>query len=164
MGPIGHTAISSVVAGGVYLATKSPSAAGITLGVGVLLDLDHLFDFLAWYVNPRQTRVYFLLHAWEYGLIGLAVLGWVYYHPFFLAAVFAQLAHVATDHFHNGLSRWAYFVSYRIIVRFDAGRITRTTDMPRRYISWLHLLPFGRQLEPWLQRKIETRMINSRED
>ena len=70
LGPIGHTIVSSAVAGGVYLATKSPGAAGITVGVGVLLDLDHLFDLFRWYAKPNQSKVYVPLHAWEYAIIG----------------------------------------------------------------------------------------------
>ena len=68
MGPIGHTVISSAVAGGTWAITGSPAAAGVALGVGVLMDLDHLFDYFQRYIKGKNNRVYLLLHAWEYPL------------------------------------------------------------------------------------------------
>jgi len=41
MGPIGHTVVSGAAGGAVFLATGSPMAGAVTLGVGLLLDLDH---------------------------------------------------------------------------------------------------------------------------
>ena len=42
MGPMGHTVVSSAAGGAAFLATGSPVAGAVTLGVGVLLDLDRL--------------------------------------------------------------------------------------------------------------------------
>ena len=47
MGPLGLTVVSSAVAGGVWAATGSPAAEGITLGVVVLIDVDHLYEYCA---------------------------------------------------------------------------------------------------------------------
>ena len=155
LGPIGHSAISAVIGAGVWGATGSPSAGGLALGVGVLTDVDHLFDFYQWYVRRKRGRVYLLFHAWEYSIAGLLALVLVYYHPMLLAVVLVHLGHVATDHFHNRMAPWAYFMSYRVLVRFDSTRVTPNHNVLHSYKSWVGLLPFGNRLEPWYQRKIE---------
>jgi hypothetical protein len=127
----------------------------VALGAGVLTDVDHLYDFYQWYIRRKKGRIYLLFHAWEYGIAGLLVIGLVYYHPVLLAAVLAHLGHVATDHFHNRLTPWSYFVTYRAFVGFDTARITPYHNVLHSYKSWPHLLPFGKLIEPWYHRKIE---------
>ena len=119
------------------------------------MDLDHLVDFYQWYVRTRPNRVYIPFHSWEYSFVGLAVLAAVVYHPILLAVVSAHLLHVATDHFHNRISPYGYFLTYRIINRFDAAVITPGTSSLYSYRIWPLLLPFGKKLRPWYQRRIE---------
>ena len=123
--------------------------------VGVLNDADHLFDYYQWYIRRKTDKIYLLFHAWEYSIIGLAILGFVYYHPVLLAAVLAHLGHVATDHFHNRIAPWGYFMTYRALVRFDTTRVTPYHNVLHSYRIWPSLLPFGRLITPWYQRKIE---------
>lgn len=155
MGPVGHSAISAGIGAVVWGATGSPSAGGAAFGVGVLTDVDHLFDFYLWYVRRKQTKIYLFLHAWEYPIIGLLVLGLIYYHPVILAAVLAHLGHVAADHLHNNLAPWGYSITYRTLVRFDTARITPNHRVFYSYKSWPRLLPFGKRIEPWYQRVVE---------
>ena len=135
--------------------TGSPAAGGVALGVGVLTDVDHLFDYYLWYVRRKKSKTYLMFHAWEYSIAGILVMGLVYYHPVLLAAVLAHLGHVTTDHFHNQLALRGYSITYRALVRFDSTRITPTHDVLQSYKTWLRLVPFGKRLEPWYQRKIE---------
>ena len=72
--------------------------------MGVLTDVDHLFDYYQWYVRRKKGKIYLFFHAWEYSIAGLLMLGLIYYHPVFLAAVLAHLGHVTADHFHNNLT------------------------------------------------------------
>ncbi len=155
MGPVGHTLISGAVGVGVGAATGSPEAGGLALGVGVLMDADHLYDFYQWWVKGRSNRVYVFLHAWEYSAAGLLTLASVYYHPLLLAVVLAHLAHVTADHLHNRLSPFAYFITYRLLKRFGRGSIAPRQDVMRAYRGWPRLLPFGRWLQPWFRRRIE---------
>ena len=92
MGPVGHATVSTIVGSGVWAGTGSLEAGALTLGVGVLMDADHLFDYYQWYVKKRQDRIYVFLHAWEYSLIGLTLLVSLFYHPLFLATVAAHLS------------------------------------------------------------------------
>ena len=155
MGPVGHSAISAGIGAGVWGVTGSPVAGGVALGVGVLTDVDHLFDYYQWYVRRKKGKIYLFFHAWEYSIVGFLVVAVAYYHPVLLAAALAHLAHVATDHFHNQLAPWGYSIFYRALVRFDTTRITPNHDVLRSYESWLRMVPFGKRFEPWYQRKIE---------
>ena len=39
-----------------------------------------------------------------FSVAAFLTLGFLFYHPVFLAIVLAQLGHVATDHFHNRMA------------------------------------------------------------
>ena len=127
----------------------------MTLGFGVLMDADHLYDFYQWYVKGRPNRVFVFLHAWEYSAAGLLTLALVFYHPLLLAVVLAHLAHVTTDHLHNRLRPLAYFITYRLLKRFDRAFLAPNMNVIQAYRGWPLLLPFGRRLQPWFQRRIE---------
>ena len=153
MGPIGHTVISSAVAGGTWAITGSPAAAGVALGVGVLMDVDHLYDYYQRYVKGKKDRVYVLFHAWEYPMI-MSFISLVFYHPFLLAVILGHLAHVATDHVWNRLTPFAYSITYRAIKGFDSQHIAPHHHVMDAYRSLPRLLPLGHRVEPWFQRKI----------
>ena len=155
MGPIGHSVISSGVGVGVGIATGSPEAGALALGVGVLMDVDHAYDFYRWYVNGRPDQIAMVLHAWEYSLVGLVALGAGVYHPLFLALVLAHLAHVATDHFHNGTHRFTYFMVYRVAKRFSTAEILPGHNVMLAYKYWPKMLPYGWKLLPWYRRRVE---------
>ena len=123
--------------------------------MGVLIDVDHLFDYYRWYVLRKRSKIFLLFHAWEYSVVGLLLVGLVFYHPILLAAVLAHLGHIATDHFHNRTAPWGYFITYRALVGFDTSRILPNQDVRLSYKSWLGMVPFGKRIEPWFERKIE---------
>ena len=136
------------------MATGSPIAAGVALGIGVLIDVDHLYDYYQKYANGRKNKVYVLGHAWEYAGIGMAVLALVFYHPVLLGAVMGHFAHVATDHFTNRLSTFAYSISYRLIKGFDGAYIAPHQQSGHSHRRFDNLLPFGRGLEPRIRRRM----------
>jgi hypothetical protein len=153
MGPIGHTVVSSAVGGGVWAATGSLEAGALTLGIGVLMDVDHLYDYYQMYIRKRPGKFYVLFHAWEYSLIGIALLASVFFHPLFLAAVAAHLSHVITDQLHNHVAPLGYSIIYRIIKRFDAASLAPRLDPETSYWRLLNALPYGKRLAPWFQRR-----------
>lgn len=155
MGPLGHTVVSAVVGGGVWAATGSWSAGGLTVAVGVLMDADHLYDYYQWYIKKRPDKLYVLLHAWEYSIAGLALLAAEFYHPLFLAVVAAHLSHVITDHFYNRVAPLGYSIIYRIVKKFDASVIAPRHSPSKAYWHFLDVLPFGRRLAPWFQSRVE---------
>ena len=155
MGPVGHTVISTAIGASVWGATGSIAAGGVAVGVGVFVDVDHLVDLYQSWVRRRPNLVIVPFHGWEYSVIGLLILGTVFYHPIFLAAVLGHLGHVATDHFHNRLTPLGYFILYRVWVRFDAGKIAPGRDPDDFHHNLPNFFPFGRLWEPWYRRRIE---------
>ena len=155
MGPVGHTVISGAIGGGVWLATGSTAAAAAAFGAGVLIDVDHLYDYYQRYVKRRQDKVYVLFHAWEYSLIGLAILAVVYNHPILWGVVLGHLAHVTTDQLVNRLSTFGYSILYRISRRFEGAYISPHNHETISYGRLNRLLPFDRWLEHWLERRME---------
>jgi len=121
----------------------------------VLTDVDHLFDFYLWYIRRKSNRIYLLFHAWEYSIIGLLIVGIFFYHPIFLAAAVAHLGHIATDHVHNGIAPWGYSITYRALAKFETQRVVPGRSVLDAYQTWPGMLPFGRRLAPWYQRKVE---------
>lgn len=161
MGPLGHTVVSGAVAGGVWAATGSPAAAGIALGVGVLMDVDHLYDYYRWSVNRKDPKIFVLFHAWEYSLTGLAVWVFVFSNPLMLGAALGHLAHVTTDHAANHLSRFAYSIVYRITKGFDAADIRPRNDSSHSHIPNFWFLKLDRRLEKLLKCRIQAMIRGS---
>ena len=155
MGPVGHSVISVAIGAGVWGATGSPAAGAVAVGVGVLVDLDHLYDFYNWYIRRKRRKLHILFHGWEYSIAIFFILGLVYYHPLLLAAALAHLAHVGADHFRNGLVPLGYSVIYRVWVRFDASVVAPGRDVTQSYRAWVHMIPLGHFIEPWFRRRIE---------
>ena len=155
MGPVGHAEISSALGAAIWFATDSVEAAGVAVGVGVLMDVDHLYDCYQRYIRGNLNKTYLLFHGWEYSVTGLAALLLVYYHPIFLACVLAHFWHVATDQCANGLRPLGYSITYRAVKRFDAASISPNHDPVTGHRIMLHHIPFGFVLEPWFQRRVE---------
>jgi len=158
IGPVGHTLVSSAVGGGVWLATGSPAAAVVTVGVGVMMDIDHLYDYYHWLIKRKPRRIYVLLHAWEYSFLGLVALALLGRDPLLMAVVLGHLAHVASDHLYNGMPRFSYFISYRIAKGFVIPPRHRHghghADTPRQeHLDISRLVPFGQFFAPWLDRR-----------
>ena len=109
----------------------------LSLGFGVLVDLDHLIDY--WYSERRITfdvhdflatryfrksgRIFVLFHAFEY--LPLVFLFWQGYkgRKWAVAATAAMSSHVLADHFINDLRPLGYFILYRLKHRFRAAEL-----------------------------------------
>jgi hypothetical protein len=155
MGPTGHAIVSTAIGASIWAATGSPAAVGVAVGVGVLVDVDHSVDYYQEWVKRRPYLVIKLLHGWEYSVLGLLVLSFIYYHPLLLAATLAHLGHVALDHYHHRPSPWTYFLSHRAWLRFDVRKIEPGRPIRQSYEDFPDKLPLGRFWEAWYRRKIE---------
>ena len=155
MGPLGHTVVSGAVAGGVWAATGSPAAAGIALSVGVLMDVDHLYDYYQRYVKRQDGKIFVLFHAWEYSLTGLAIWAFVFLNPLLLGAVLGHLAHVATDHAANHLSRYAYSIVYRAAKGFDSAYIRLPNNSGHCHRPAFWLLKLDHRLGNWIEHRLK---------
>ena len=153
MGPIGHVLVSSAVGGGVWAATGSPAAAAVTMGVGVLMDADHLYDYYQRYARGKCGKIYVPLHAWEYSLVGLGLIAFGLSNPIFLGGVLGHLTHVGADHWHNCLGRFGYSITYRAIKGFNFESIVGQQEMDHADHMDSKRFAFDRRLSLWLKAK-----------
>jgi membrane-bound metal-dependent hydrolase YbcI (DUF457 family) len=108
----------------------------LALVFGVLIDVDHVLDYLYAHgphldlrtfmdgqYEYKSKRVFVLLHAFEY--LPLLYLFWNAYRgrKWAVAATAAMGSHIAADHLLNGVRPLSYFISYRLKHRFRAGAI-----------------------------------------
>ena len=155
MGPFGHVVISSAVGGGVWAATGSNTAAAVAVGVGALMDVDHLYDYYQRYGKGKYEKIYVLFHGWEYSLLGLGLLAFFFHPPVFVAAVLAHLAHVATDHWRNGLARFGYSITFRAINGFKVASIAPNWDGSSHSHKHPGRISAEQLIESWCKRIIQ---------
>lgn len=109
-----HLVAAPIAAGGLYAITGSWPAALTCLGSGVLIDLDHLLDYLLEHHKQFTLHHFFetwrleniryaflILHSWEL-LLGLALIGWRNQWPGWLIGILVGLGH------HIVLDQWTY--------------------------------------------------------
>jgi hypothetical protein len=158
MKPLGRAVVSGAVGGGVWAATGSEGAVAVAVGVGVLMDVDHLYDYYRWYVRRKEDKLYLLLHAWEYSLVGLVALAVGINHPLLWAAALAHLAHVCSDQIFNEVTPWGYSIIYRWAKHFKLAHIAPEVDVATEYRKLHRLLPLSRYWQPWFEEKVYPRL------
>lgn len=137
MRPISHVLISGGVTAIFSLWARSWTAALACFLSGILIDLDHHLDyFLArkklpfnykkvvhFLMNENYPKVKVFLHSYE-----LIALWWVAIFVFGLNYVWKGVAigfttHILCDVFANPLKPSSYFLTYRILNRFERERL-----------------------------------------
>ena len=149
MRPSRHLALSIAAGGTVWAFTGEPWALPVTIGAGVLVDIDHSPDLWWAFALEREPVAVFILHGWEW-VAGLIVFGtWIGY-PWWLVAVVTGFGlHLTTDHLFNGGGLWSYSLLYRARHRFKAARIGREGDSQRAYRTLQQELPPAIWLIEW---------------
>lgn len=140
-----HVAVSIVVSALVWLFLRSFTAALACFLTGVFLDIDHLIDYIWNYGWKVKTRHFFksfefevfenivvFLHSWEFIAVYLAILWLVNWQPVAIGALIGIFTHLLLDHFFNGHSRFAYFLSYRLRHGFSAKHFYGAKEYRRR--------------------------------
>ena len=149
MSPGGHLVCTTLACGAVHALSGSIAlAAGVDAG-GVLIDVDHVIDyvlferrrelspgaFLRHYVEQRHQRVVLVLHSCEL-MIALAALAWVTGWVWLWGYLLGMAVHLPLDIVFNGrvLSRNLvpfYSFAYRWRARFaSAPLLGVTAPMP----------------------------------
>lgn len=152
MGPVRHSVISGVAAAVVYASTDSIAAAGLCLIAGILVDIDHILDYIlnfgiktlslkAVYDVSVQTgaskgeqgmkRFYLVLHSVEL-LICLLALTLFFSHPLLIGATVGYGLHLLADLIGNPVVPQAYFICWRARIRFKSDQFH--TD--KAWLSW----------------------------
>lgn len=140
MRPLAHVVTSSVISIYVWIHFRSFVCALISFLAGVLIDLDHLIDF---YANNRFTfsikriycacirirfrKIYILLHSYE-----MLIILWLAIYFFSLSNIWKALAigltqHIIFDQLTNPISRYGYFLTFRIAKGFKKEIVLKTT-------------------------------------
>jgi hypothetical protein len=133
--PGGHLITTALAAGTVYAGTGSPALAGGIAAGGILIDVDHVLDyllvdrrrdlspsaFLRYYVQVRPQRFVLALHSYELmALLGL--LAWITDWVPLWGWVLGALLHLPLDILFNGQALARNLVSfYSFVHRWRAG-------------------------------------------
>lgn len=150
MRPQGHVAVSAGLGAIFWAKSRDWRTLAISLAFGVLVDLDHLFDYfyaerrLTWDTKTfmrtrywrRSGKIFVWFHAFEY--LPLVFLTWQAFkgRKWAMAATSAMASHVLADHLVNELRPLGYFITYRIAHRFRADEIldwNRVRRIEERY-------------------------------
>lgn len=131
--------VAAPVAAGTYFFTNSWVYTAMTVILGVLVDVDHVFDYIReehrfdikdMFIKSYKgdfEKFYCIFHAWEY--IPLAWLAGVMLGNFTFPVVFtiAYGAHLLPDQLMNNTRPFGYFLTYRIIKGFRMEELYYST-------------------------------------
>jgi len=145
MKPYQHIAVSFSLGAGFLIFTKSWSAGLVCFLAGLLLDIDHAFEYIFHYGlrgfswnkcyqacvatstgqgKQQFTKIRLIFHSFE-----LAIAAWVVAactkNMYFIAACVGYSVHLALDHLGNRQPPLFYFLIWRAIHHFTADRIMR---------------------------------------
>jgi len=133
MKPGYHIAFSTILSGILYMVTKSWGMTAACFISGILIDLDHVLDFLIIYGWPftlkrffqvfyhelKFKQIYLLFHAWEW-MILLFVSAWMTsWNPWFIGMFIGVGHHMVLDYINNGGYLWSYSLICRWRNNFD---------------------------------------------
>jgi len=134
--PRSHVIASSIAGIIVWSYFKSFTYAAVTFMSGVLIDLDHVFDY---YINHSVTfrirdvykaicdfdfkKLYLVFHSYE-----LIILLWVLIYTmrlgnFWKAIAIGMTQHIAMDQIGNPINTFGYFIIYRFAKGFETKSI-----------------------------------------
>ena len=118
----------------------------------MLIDVDHALDYYSLFVKKDDRRVFVLLHAWEYSVLGMAFVLGVWHNPILLAAVLGHFGHVVGDQVANRPAHpLAYSIAYRTVLGFNCRHLFG--EPPASFSDVMHhSIPLWRLIEPRLRR------------
>jgi membrane-bound metal-dependent hydrolase YbcI (DUF457 family) len=136
MNPWGHLVAAAPLAGAVYLASGSGAMAAGAAAASVLVDLDHVVDYLYLtggrlklgrlyreYRRHRTPKLILALHSWELSILALACV-WLLEAPALLwGLAIGWLFHLACDQMANRVGAPFYLLSYRYFRGFDRSKL-----------------------------------------
>jgi hypothetical protein len=128
-----HAAISIILSGVLYALFKSWGIAIASLLGGILIDLDHIIDYVREYGIPIDLKKFFhtfyetkyrtlllILHGWEW-LIFLAVAAYLTdWNHWILGFLIGYGHHLVLDQLNNDVHVWTYSVVWRWKNGFNA--------------------------------------------
>lgn len=145
-----HIYTSSLIGGVLYAVTQSSQAAISSLLSGILLDIDHIFDFLifsddkisiknlfSWCDGGRWEKITLIFHSYELYVL-LVVVTYYFHHDILIGAMFGTGFHLLLDVIGNcylrknfRFSPIFYFLTYRIFAGFNKNRLRTDYDLAK---------------------------------
>jgi len=149
MSPMRHAVVSAGAGAAAGLALHSWGAAGACLVTGVMLDLDHFFDYFIDQGPKLDLMEFFdlcersafkkcsvLFHAYEWWPLFFLWFSVYGSQPVALGIFTGFALHMAFDQFTNALaSPFTYFISYRLYHGFEMRRVFLPSAAGRRRTS-----------------------------
>ena len=149
MRPSRHLALSGAAGGVVWGVSGEPWALAVTVGSGVLVDIDHAPDYWWAFALRREPVCIVFLHGWEW-LLGLMVASiWIGFPWWLVAVVTGYGLHLVTDHTFNGERSLGYSLIFRALHRFQKRQVDPDWDYDRVYEVMRKELPFALMLAEW---------------
>jgi len=138
MKPVCHLGVSIITGVATFLATRDMYSSISCFLAGWLVDIDHVWDFyknvgkdftikrfLKTFENGEIKKAYLYFHSYEllFGLIFLCFLTHFSYPLAFATLGFA--VHLVFDQIFNPVKPLTYFITYRILNRYNVDNIFR---------------------------------------
>lgn len=139
-----HIFSSAILSGTIYALTKSKLIAISAFVSGVLIDLDHIFDFLvfsgerfsikrffSWFWDTRWEKITILFHSYELYLV-LGIIAFFYPNDILIGVLLGGGLHLILDQigvfnfdFRSYLkpAPMYYFLTYRCFVGFHKDKL-----------------------------------------
>lgn len=134
-----HVYSSAILGGTVYALTQSVQMAVATFASGVLIDLDHLFDFLvfskerfsiknfySWCYNGKWEKITLLCHSYELYL-ALGIIAYFYPNHILIGFLLGGGLHLILDQIGNRIYGFRfpmfYFLTYRCYMGFHKSKL-----------------------------------------
>ncbi|MEA1926868.1 MAG: hypothetical protein U9N73_01575 [Candidatus Auribacterota bacterium] len=132
-----HTALSLFSSIILYFFTRSFSAAAACFLSGIFIDLDHFFEyFYAFGFRDISLRKFFqaaddhayqkfflFLHSYELVAISWLLTFTLIPYPWMLGLSIGITLHIIADQIYNPCDYRTYFLSFRILHRFEGDRL-----------------------------------------
>jgi len=126
------------ISGLIYFVFKSPGAFFVSLAGGILIDLDHVYDYYlqegmtlnikkiySWCAEKKHKTIHLFLHSIEFIFMLWACVSLFKLGIFWIAFAVGLTQHIILDILANQIYPYAYFFSYRFIKGFRTERLIK---------------------------------------
>lgn len=147
MKPSTHALISTFLAAVLFLVFKSIYSSIACILAGVLIDLDHILDYIIekkkmvfsyqkledFCAFDKQGKLYLIFHSYEFLIILWIAVWFSKFNVIFLGGVIGITFHIFADEIVNPLRPLSYFLIFRTIKGFKRENILKKEYLEEHY-------------------------------
>lgn len=132
MKPAYHATVSAILSGILYSVFRSWGLAIASFVSGILIDLDHIIDYVIEYglsfdikkffrvcYKIQFRRLHLILHGWEWLIFWAVIAKLTDWNPWITGLLVGHSQHIVFDQIANKSSFGGYSLLWRWINRFD---------------------------------------------